>query len=122
MFYLKAVLLMAGQIKKKFTAQLVADLMEKSDAAEMSLHSINLSEQQESQILMQALNDTNLPKYLKDDVVLFRNLMNDLFPNVASLDKNQEIIERSINLATRELSYQSWPSQSEKVNYFNCII
>lgn len=104
---------MAGQIKKKFTTQLASDSSQESEESEKS--SINLSEEQESQILMQALNDTNLPKYLKDDVVLFRNLMNDLFPNVARLDKNQEIIEKSINLATRELNYQMWPSQTEKV-------
>lgn len=102
---------MAGQIKKKFTAQLASEL----DSFNPNDTNINLSEEQESQILMQALNDTNLPKYLKDDVILFKNLMKDLFPDVTRLDKNQEVIEKSINLATRELEYQVWPSQAEKV-------
>lgn len=108
---------MAGQIKKKFTAQLLSDNTDNSMDEERS--GVNLSEEQESQILMQALNDTNLPKYLKEDVVLFMNLMNDLFPNITKLDKNQEVIDKSINLATRELNYQIWPSQTEKVTKIN---
>ena len=43
------------------------------------------------------------------------NLMNDLFPNLSKLNKNQESIEKSINFATRELNYQIWPSQTEKI-------
>jgi len=99
---IKAVLLMAGQAKKNF-------LEENQQTTSI------ISEEQESQILMQALYDTNLPKFLKDDVVLFQNLMNDLFPSVKKMNKNQEFIEKSINIATRELNYQNWPLQSEKV-------
>lgn len=105
---------MAGQIKKKFTAQL-ASLSDPTESSNIERTGVNLNETQESQILMQALYDTNLPKYLKDDVLLFKNLMNDLFPSVSRLDKNQDIIEKSIYLATRELNYQTWPSQTEKV-------
>lgn len=113
---IKAVLLMAGQIKKKFMIDRQQQQQQqlKTDNVEYSL---DLSEEQESRILMQALYDTNLPKYLKDDVVLFQNLMNDLFPNISKLNKNQEAIERSIYLATRELNYQLWPSQAQKVSY-----
>lgn len=99
---IKAVLLMAGQVKKNF-------MNENQNSIQ------NLSQEQESQILMQALNDTNLPKFLKDDVVLFQNLMNDLFPDLKKLNKNQEAIEKSINVATRELNYQIWPTQTEKI-------
>ena len=76
----------------------------------------SVTKEQESQILMQALFDTNLPKFLKEDVLLFQNLMNDLFPNLNKFKKNQEAILKSINQATRELSYQAWPPQTEKVN------
>jgi dynein heavy chain len=99
---IKAVLLMAGQAKKNFN-------VENQDTQ------ITNIEEKESQILMQALYDTNLPKFLKDDVILFNNLMNDLFPNLSKLNKNQESIEKSINFATRELNYQIWPSQTEKI-------
>ncbi len=74
-----------------------------------------ISEVEEAQILMQALYDTNLPKFLKDDVILFQNLMNDLFPNLPSLNKNIEAIEKSIIAATSELNLQQWPSQKAKI-------
>jgi dynein heavy chain len=99
---IKSVLLMAGQIKKHFMLE--------------SHHSDqNLTEKQESQVLMQALNDTNLPKFLRDDVILFQNLLNDLFPNLKKISKNQEAIEKSIHTAARELNYHVWEPQVEKV-------
>ena len=78
-----------------------------------------ISEEEEAQVLMQALYDTNLPKFLKDDVVLFQNLMNDLFPHLKKLRKNQDAIEKSINISVRELNYQNWPSQTAKVKILN---
>jgi dynein heavy chain len=99
---IKSVLLMAGQIKKNFIS-------------ETRLTDQNLTEEQESQVLMQALNDTNLPKFLRDDVILFQNLLNDLFPNLKKISKNQDAIEKSIQTATRELNYHVWEPQVEKV-------
>ncbi len=55
---LKAVLNMAGQLKRSGT-----DMPEES-------------------ILMRALRDMNLPKFIKDDERLFRLLLGDLFPSV----------------------------------------
>ena len=75
----------------------------------------NISEDDESEILMQALYDTNLPKFLKEDVSLFQNLMNDLFPSSKKTKKRQEMLEKAIATATRELNYQAWPNQTEKV-------
>lgn len=99
---IKAVLLMAGQVKKTFIS-------------ENKLENCSLSKDQESQILMQALYDTNLPKFLKEDSLLFANLMNDLFPDLNKLAKNQEAIEKSIHSAIRELNYQFWSSQCDKI-------
>jgi len=97
----KAVLLMAGQVKKNFIV----------DQQRVG----NISEVEEAQVLMQALYDTNLPKFLKDDVLLFQNLMNDLFPGLRKLNKNTEAIEKAIGLAVKELQYQGWPSQTAKI-------
>lgn len=55
---LKSVLVMAGQLKRNY-----ADL-------------------QEDIVLMRALRDMNMPKFVFDDVPLFTGLINDLFPGL----------------------------------------
>lgn len=37
----------------------------------------------ETLILIRALKDSNVPKFLKDDLPLFNALIKDLFPNIS---------------------------------------
>ena len=55
---LKSVLVMAGSLKREF------------------------AEMPEEQVLMRSLRDSNMPKFVFDDVPLFRGLIADLFPGL----------------------------------------
>ena len=41
----------------------------------------------EDVVLIRAMRDSNLPKFLVDDVELFQNIISDLFPGVAVPDE-----------------------------------
>jgi dynein heavy chain len=47
-------------------------------------------EMQEDLILMKAMKDLNMPKFIKDDAILFEGLLKDLFPDLDSSQLKEE--------------------------------
>ncbi|KAK2499642.1 hypothetical protein MC885_013750 [Smutsia gigantea] len=50
----------------------------------------------EDVVLMRALRDSNLPKFLKDDAVLFNGIISDLFPGVQIPEHDYGILQSTI--------------------------
>jgi dynein heavy chain len=67
----------------------------------------------EEQLLLRALRDVNVPKFLKDDVPLFENIINDLFPGVERPHIDYGELEQQIVDSANFLNYQ--PIDSFKI-------
>ncbi|XP_071996145.1 dynein axonemal heavy chain 14 isoform X2 [Engystomops pustulosus] len=100
---IKTVLVVAGQKKQ--------DVESREKIA-------SLSPESETLIIITALKEANLPKFLAEDVILFENIMADLFPGVRLQKANTEHLEKAVSAAVSELSLQPWESQTEKVVQF----
>ncbi|KAM3930843.1 dynein axonemal heavy chain 14 [Leptodactylus fuscus] len=100
---IKTVLVVAGQKKQDLESR------EKT---------LKLSPDDETLIIITALKEANLPKFLAEDVVLFENIMADLFPGVSLQKANTKELEKAISAAINELCLQPWESQTEKVIQF----
>ncbi|KAM9316864.1 dynein axonemal heavy chain 14 [Gastrophryne carolinensis] len=82
-----------------------------------------LSSEDEALIIITALREANLPKFLAEDVPLFESIMSDLFPGVIFEKVNTKRLENAISVATKELGLQPWESQTEKViQFYNQIV
>ncbi|CAH2255707.1 dynein heavy chain 14, axonemal [Pelobates cultripes] len=106
---IKTVLVMAGQKKQKLESR--HDMVKKLDVEEESL------------IIINALKEANLPKFLAEDVPLFENIMVDLFPGITAEKTDTKQLEKAISLAVNELGLQPWESQLEKaIQFYNQIV
>ena len=71
----KSVLVMAGELKRSNPGQ------------------------QEDAVLIRAMQDANVPKFLKDDLPLFHQIVQDLFPTVEITKPDYSALEREIKKA-----------------------
>ncbi|XP_068088957.1 dynein axonemal heavy chain 14 isoform X3 [Hyperolius riggenbachi] len=105
---IKTVLVVAGQKKHD------------SESREKKSH---LSAEEEALIIITALREANLPKFLAEDVPLFEHIMADLFPGIIYETANTKKLEKAIFAASNELGLEPWGSQTEKViQLYNQIV
>ncbi|GIQ85904.1 dynein heavy chain 1, axonemal, partial [Kipferlia bialata] len=63
----------------------------------------------EYEILLKALKDVNLPKFLENDIVLFDSIVLDMFPQLQVQEEERGEMEVAINEACAELNLQTTP-------------
>ncbi|ESN90843.1 hypothetical protein HELRODRAFT_194633 [Helobdella robusta] len=69
----------------------------------------------EDVVLIRALRDSNLPKFTKDDAVLFEAILQDLFPGVEIPEHNYGFLETEIQNVMTQRGLQCVASQEKKV-------
>ncbi|XP_039091728.1 dynein heavy chain 14, axonemal [Hyaena hyaena] len=78
----------------------------------------NLSEMDESLILIEAIREASLPKFLPQDVPLFEKIIADIFPGAVVSTVNQVAFEKVISVAAQQLGFHQWPAQNKKIIQF----
>src|SRR5690606_3036181 len=61
----------------------------------------DVSEISEDLLLLRALKDSNLPKFLSNDVVLFNGIISDLFPKIIPPKVDYGVLMESLQEATK---------------------
>ncbi|RXN25582.1 dynein heavy chain axonemal [Labeo rohita] len=69
----------------------------------------------EDVVLIRALRDSNLPKFLKDDAMLFSGILSDLFPGVTIPEHDYGVLQSTIHSSLCQRSLQPLPSIISKV-------
>lgn len=69
----------------------------------------------ETIVLMRAIRDMNLPKFVAEDVPLFVALFQDLFPNIDMPDASNPVLEEAIQLIMKQENLQPEPIQIGKI-------
>lgn len=72
----------------------------------------------ESKIVLRAIIDVNLPKFLQEDVPLFKGIYTDLFPGVELPEASRDDIIRWLHIRLKSKKLQATPWFVEKVMQF----
>jgi len=73
-------------------------------------------DQDEDRLLLRALMDVNVPKFLKDDLPLFANIIKDLFPGIDKPEVDIGELLTSIKEACTTMNLQCTEPFLVKVN------
>jgi dynein heavy chain, axonemal len=73
------------------------------------LNKKNFPDMDEALLMLRALKDSNLPKFLVDDIVLFTGIIADLFPGVKLPDPDYGSLMEMMNRVTLEMGLQTVP-------------
>ncbi|XP_036364895.1 dynein heavy chain 6, axonemal-like [Octopus sinensis] len=71
--------------------------------------------QDEDSLLIRALHDSNIPKFLKEDAILFQSILQDLFPGITVSEPDYGVLEREIIKAAEAKKLMVVPTQILKV-------
>uniref|UniRef100_A0A8I6AN36 Dynein axonemal heavy chain 14 n=1 Tax=Rattus norvegicus TaxID=10116 RepID=A0A8I6AN36_RAT len=78
----------------------------------------HLSELEESLIIIEAIQEASMSKFLPEDVLPFERIIEDVFPGI-TVSKTQHLaLEKAIHSATEQLGLQQWPPQKAKIIQF----
>lgn len=69
----------------------------------------------EQKLLLQALRDVNVPKFLAQDLPLFENIISDLFPGVAVPERDNSLLSEALSRNAQALKLQPVNAFMEKV-------
>ena len=70
----------------------------------------NHPEMQEDLQMLRAMRDSNLPKFLRDDIILFRAIIKDLFPGIQEPVAEYLTLTLTLTLTSSRASRSPSPS------------
>lgn len=69
-------------------------------------------------MVLKALIDINMPKFLHNDILLFDNIVKDLFPSTRRPESKLATLQRAVDQSLKEMNLTGVPSFVEKVYQF----